>query len=62
MEDKIYEKIERFNEKNPDKPYVITTKGINTSMKTREKNLNASVYGVYIDPKALDAIEEKYGL
>jgi hypothetical protein len=62
MEDKIYEKIERFNEKNPAKPYVITTKGINTSMKTREKNLNASVYGVYIDPKALDAIEEKYGL
>jgi hypothetical protein len=62
MEDKIYEKIERFNEKNPARPYVITSKGINTSMKTREKNLNDSVYGVYIDPKALDAIEEKYGL
>jgi hypothetical protein len=31
-------------------------------MKTREKNLENSVYGVYIAPKALNAIEEKYGL
>ena len=61
-EDEIYAKIERFNEKNPVAPYVITNKGINTSMKTREKNLENSVYGVYIAPKALNAIEEKYGL
>ena len=62
MEDEIYAKIERFNEKNPNKPYVLTNKGINTSMKSREKAITESVYGVHIAPKALDAIEEKYGL
>jgi hypothetical protein len=61
MEDRIYEKIERFNEKNPDKPYVITNSGINTSMKARDKAINDSVNGVYISPRALQAIEAKYG-
>ena len=60
-EDRIYEKIERYNEKNPDKPYVITNSGINRSMKAREKILNDSVNGVYISPRALQAIETKYG-
>jgi hypothetical protein len=60
-EDKIYEKIERFNEKNPSRPYVITNSGINTSMKVREKAINDSVNGVYISPRALQAIEAKYG-
>ena len=60
-EDRIYEKIERFNEKNPDRPYVITNSGINTSMKAREKAINDSVNGVYLSPRALQAIEAKYG-
>jgi hypothetical protein len=61
MEDRIYEKIDQFNDKNPTAPYVLTPTSINRSMKAREKALNDSVNGVYISPKALQAIEEKYG-
>jgi hypothetical protein len=61
-ENEIYEKIIRFNDKNPDAPYYLKQDSINKSMKAREKALNDSVNGVYIEPKALQAIQEKYDL
>jgi hypothetical protein len=60
-EDEIYEKIMRFNDKNPDAPYYLKQDSINRSMKAREKALSESVYGVHFNPKALPMLEEKYG-
>jgi hypothetical protein len=61
MENRIYEKIDRFNDKNPDAPYYLKQDSISKSMKARDKTLSESVYGVYFNPKALPMLEEKYG-
>lgn len=61
METRIYEKINRFNEKNPSAPYYLKPDSVNKSMKARDKALSESVYGVHFNPKALPMLEDKYG-
>lgn len=58
---RIYEKIARFNEANPEPGYVIKQSTINRSMKARDQALGQSVYGVYFDRKKLAKLEREYG-
>jgi hypothetical protein len=58
---RIQEKINRYNERNPLPPYVLKPSSVSRSMKARDKALDESVYGVHFSPKALQQLEEKYG-
>ena len=58
---RIYEKIARFNEANPEPGYVIKQSTVNRSMKARDQALGQSVYGVHFDRKKLAKLQEEYG-
>lgn len=58
---RIYEKIARFNEANPEPGYVIKQSTVNRSMKARDQALGQSVYGVHFDRKKLTKLQEEYG-
>ena len=58
--DHIMDKIDNFNDKNPEPGIAITQDTLNKSFTTRERNIMNSVGGMNFNPKLLPRLEETY--